>query len=122
MREERGQIKGDITVFEPYTLWGTVGGDVRVIDGGKMWVRGSIYGDLTVEAGGRVHVYGNISGDMTVHKDAKVIHSGMIAGNVTNRGGRLYIDGTGIVKGKVKTKSGETKIEPKPGEWKEGLS
>ena len=120
MREERGQIKGGITVYEPYTLWGTIGGDVRVIEGGKMWVRGSIFGDLDVAAGGRVHVYGNISGDLTVHKDAKVIHSGIVMGDVINRGGRLYIDATGTVQGKVKTKSGETKIEPKPGEWKAG--
>jgi cytoskeletal protein CcmA (bactofilin family) len=113
MREERGQIKGNITVFEPYTLWGTIGGDVRVIDGGKMWVRGAIYGNLKVEAGGRVHIYGNVSGSLTVHKDAKVIHSGMIMGNAVNRGGRLYIEATGVVGGKVKTKSGETKVEPK---------
>lgn len=105
-------------VAEAYTLWGSAGGDIRVVDGGKMWVRGSIFGTLTVEAGGRVHVYGNISGDLVVHANAKVIHSGTVMGNAVNRGGRLYIDATGVVKGKVKTKSGETRIEPKPGAWK----
>ena len=120
MREERGQIAGNITIAEPYTLWGTIGGDVRVTAGGKMWVRGAIYGTLTVESGGRVHVYGNISGDLIVHANSKVIHSGMVMGDAINRGGRLYVDVNGTVKGKVKTKSGETKIDPKPGAWKLG--
>ena len=65
MREERGQLTGDVIVYEPFTLWGSVGGNVRVIQGGKLYVRGAIYGNLTVEYGGRVHVYGNISGDLT---------------------------------------------------------
>ena len=120
MREERGKITGDITVFEPYTLWGSISGNVRVIEGGKMWVRGAIYGSLTVEPGGRVHIYGNVSGNVVVHKDAKLIHSGMILKDLVNRGGRLHVDTTGTVGGKIKTKSGDTKIEPKPGAWKEG--
>jgi len=119
MREERGQISGDITIAEPYTLSGTIAGDVRVVKGGKFWARGSIFGNLEVADGGRVHVYGSISGDLTVHEGAKVIISGRIMGNATNRGGRLYINAGGEVNGKVKTKTGETKIEPKPGAWKE---
>jgi cytoskeletal protein CcmA (bactofilin family) len=118
VREERGQISGDVTIAEPYTLWGTVGGDVRVVDGGKLWARGSIYGNLDVATGGRVHVYGNISGDLTVQKGAKVILSGRIMGDAINRGGRLFVEASGMVMGKIKTKSGETKVEPKPGAWK----
>lgn len=119
MREERGQISGGVTIAEPYTLWGVIGGDVRVVDGGKFWSRGSIYGDLVVADGGRVHIYGSISGDLTVHKGAKVILSGRVMGNAVNRGGRLFVDATGMVMGKIKTKAGETKVEPKPGAWKE---
>jgi predicted acyltransferase (DUF342 family) len=111
MREERGTITGDVVVAEDYTLWGTIVGNVRVIDGGKMYVRGSIYGKLNVETGGRVHVYGNVARDLVVHKGAKVIHSGVLGGVAVNRGGRLLIDATGRVAGKVKTKSGETKVE-----------
>lgn len=109
MREERGQLSGGVVVDEPYTLWGSIGGNVTVINGGKFYHRGAIYGDLTVEAGGRVHIYGNITGNLTLHPDTKVIHSGVILGDVTNRGGRLYIESMAKVMGKVKTKSGETK-------------
>ncbi|HLL90395.1 MAG TPA: hypothetical protein VK324_13935 [Tepidisphaeraceae bacterium] len=111
MREERGTLSGDLVVAETYTLWGTVAGDVRVVAGGKMYVRGAIYGSLSVEDGGRVHVYGNVAGDLVVHPGAKVIHSGLVGGDAVNRGGRLYVDGTGKVTGKVKTKAGETKVD-----------
>lgn len=112
MREERGQIAGDVLVYEPYTLWGNVGGDVRVIQGGKFYLRGAIYGNLRVEFGGRVHVFGNITGDLTIDHGAKVILSGIVAGDVLNNGGRLFIDHLGKVMGKVKTRGGETGIDP----------
>lgn len=113
MREERGAIAGDVTVNEPYELWGKITGDVRVVEGGKMYVRGSIYGDLIVEAGGRVHVYGHVSGTLYVHRHAKVINSGSVAGDAINDGGRLYIERDANVLGKVKTHRGETTVEPK---------
>jgi len=114
MREERGQLRSDIIVHEPFTLWGSIAGNVRVIQGGKLYVRGAIYGNLTVEYGGRVHVYGNVSGKLIVHDGAKVIHSGIIGGDVLNTDGRLYIEGVATVAGRVKTKgTGTTVIEPK---------
>jgi len=61
MREERGQVSGDIVVYEPFTIWGSVGGNVKVIERGKLYLRGSVYGDLLVEWGGRVHIYGNVT-------------------------------------------------------------
>lgn len=108
MREERGQIKGDVVVYETFTLWGTIVGDVKVVEGGKFYLRGAVYGDLMVEAGGRVHIFGNLTGDLTVLEKTKVIHSGTIAGNAINRGGRLFIDKTAKIHGTVKTKSGAT--------------
>jgi predicted acyltransferase (DUF342 family) len=113
MHEERGQIAGPLVVFEPYTLWGSVGGDVTVVEGGKFYMRGSIYGNLNVEYGGRVHIFGNIAGDLKVARGAKVIHSGVIVGDATNEGGRLFVDASASIKGKVKTLKGETKLEPK---------
>ena len=113
MREERGTIAGPLVVHEPMELWGTVGGTVTVVEGGKFYMRGSIYGDLNVEYGGRVHIFGNIAGNLKVSRGSKVIHSGTIAGDVTNEGGRLFIDSTAVINGKVKTLKGETKIEPK---------
>jgi predicted acyltransferase (DUF342 family) len=108
MREERGQIPGDVVVYEPFTLWGSVGGDVKVIDGGKLYVRGAIYGKLDVEDGGRVHILGTVTGDLTVHPGAKVIVSGLVGGNAVNLGGRLHIDANAQVHGKVKTRDGRT--------------
>ncbi len=113
MREERGQVHGDVVVYEEFTLWGSVGGNAKVIDGGKLYVRGSIYGNLNVETGGRVHLLGSITGDLTLQPDTKVIVSGTVGGDTLNRGGRLYIDPTGIVRGKIKSYSGKTQIDPK---------
>ncbi len=114
MREERGTIAGPLVVHEPFTLWGSVGGDVIVVEGGKFYMRGSIYGSLNVEYGGRVHIYGNIAGNLKVARGSKVIHSGVVAGDAVNEGGRLYIDATAKVQGKIKTLKGETKVEPVP--------
>lgn len=112
MREERGQMAGDVVVYEPFTLWGSVGGSVKVIDGGKFYMRGTIYGDLVVEAGGRVHIFGNIKGNLIIHEKTKVIHSGNVAGDAINEGGRLYIEAISKVVGKIRTNAGETKIDP----------
>ena len=108
MREERGKLTGDVVVEELYTLWGMIIGNVRVVEGGKLYVRGSIYGNLTVEAGGRAHIFGNLQGKLTVHRAAKVIHSGIIGGDILNRGGRIFIEPVAKVSGKIKTRSGET--------------
>lgn len=113
MREERGSLAGDQTIREPYTLWGSVAGDVRATAGSKFYLRGSIFGSLTVEAGGRVHVFGHISKDLRVTGEkSKVIVSGTIGRDAINDGGRLFIDATAHVRGKVKTNDGETVVEP----------
>jgi cytoskeletal protein CcmA (bactofilin family) len=112
MKEERGHIAGDQWIYEPYTLWGSIAGNVTCGKGGKFYIRGAIYGNLIVEAGGRVHIFGNVSGNLTLAEKTKVIHSGILGGDATNRGGRLYIDATAKVLGKVKTLDGETTIEP----------
>ncbi|CAN5365103.1 hypothetical protein BH10PLA1_BH10PLA1_08840 [soil metagenome] len=110
MREERGQIVGDVVVYETFELWGTIAGNVKVIDGGKLYMRGAIYGDLIVEQGGRVHVFGNITGNLIMEDKTKVIVSGVIGKNATNGGGRLFIEPLARVLGKVRTEGkGETK-------------
>jgi cytoskeletal protein CcmA (bactofilin family) len=112
MRDERGNIAGNQFISEPYTLWGSIAGNVSVSEGGKCYVRGAIYGNLDVLPGGRVHIFGNVSGNLTIAEKAKVIHSGILGGDAFNRGGRLYIDATAKILGKVKTYEGETTIEP----------
>ena len=113
MREERGHLAGDIQINEPYTLWGSIAGNVSVAKGGKASTCARyIYGNLNVLPGGRVHIFGNVSGNLIVSDKSKVIHSGTLGGDATNRGGRLYIDALGKVLGKVRTLEGETTIEP----------
>jgi cytoskeletal protein CcmA (bactofilin family) len=112
MREERGNIRGNLVVDEPYTLWGSIAGDVTAVKGSKFYVRGMIYGSLTVLHGGRVHVYGNITGNLVVKDGAKVIHSGVVGGDAINEGGRLYVDKIAKVLGDVKSEEGsQTVIE-----------
>ncbi len=113
MKQERDSLFGDQVIAEPYELWGKITGDVRVVEGGKFYLRGAIHGDLIVDEGGRVHIFGYVSGNLFVFKKTKVIHSGLVSGNATNDGGRLYIDRDGAVTGRVKTLSGDTQIEPK---------
>lgn len=114
MREERGQIAGDVIVYEPFTLWGNIGGNVKVIERGKLYIRGAVYGDVVVEYGGRMHVFGRITGTLTVHRGAKVIHSGVLGGDLVNQGGRVYIDHVAKIMGKVKTEKGETIVQNAP--------
>jgi hypothetical protein len=111
MREERGHLRGNVVIDEPYTLWGSIAGDVTAVKGSKFYVRGMIYGSLTVLHGGRVHVYGQVTGDLTVKDGAKVIHSGVLGGNAINQGGRLYVDKISKVLGEIKTEDGQTTIE-----------
>ena len=111
MREERGTIAGDLTVSDDLELWGTVGGNLIVAEGGKCYMRGAVYGDILVEYGGRLHIFGRVVGSLTVNRGAKVIHSGVLGGDATNKGGRLYIENTAQIIGKIKTLKGETKIQ-----------
>jgi cytoskeletal protein CcmA (bactofilin family) len=110
MKEERGTIAGDWTVTEATTLWGSVGGNVTVAEGGKLYLRGAVYGDIVVEYGGRLHIFGRVAGSLTIKRGAKAIHSGVLGGDATNEGGRLYIETTSAINGKIKTVKGETKV------------
>lgn len=113
MHEERGQLLGDQVIARALDLFGTIAGDVQVVDGGKVYLRGAIYGNLTVADGGRVHIFGQVTGDLTVEKGAKVIHSGVVGGDAINLGGRLFIENSAKVMGKLRRKEGETTVEPK---------
>jgi cytoskeletal protein CcmA (bactofilin family) len=110
VKAERGTIAGDWTVAEPITLWGSVGGNVTVAEGGKLYMRGAVYGDILVEYGGRLHIFGRVVGTLTVKRGAKVIHSGVLGGDAINQGGRLFIETTSVINGKIKTIKGETKV------------
>jgi cytoskeletal protein CcmA (bactofilin family) len=113
MREERQRIVGDFSCAERMTIWGGVTGDLRVVEGGKLYLRGNVGGDLIVDFGGRVHIYGHIAGNLQLFRGAKVVLSGTVGENAANQNGRLFIDRHGRVIGRVKTtgKHAETHIE-----------
>jgi hypothetical protein len=73
-------------------------------------MRGAVYGDILVEYGGRLHIFGRVVGTLTVKRGAKVIHSGVLGGDAVNQGGRLFIETTSVINGKIKTIKGETKV------------
>lgn len=113
MREERGHLSGKQVISDSLDLWGNIVGDTRIIDGGKMYLRGSIIGNLKVEDGGRVHIFGHVTGHLIVEEGAKVIVSGIVGRDVTNNGGRLYIQGSARLLGKLRRKAGETSVDSK---------
>ena len=117
MREERGRVVGDLTVSEKFTLWGGVTGDLRVVEGGKLYLRGNVGGDLYVDFGGRVHVYGHVAGNLQLFRGAKVVLSGTVGGSAANQNARLFVDRHGRVIGKIKTlgKHAETHVEDQYG-------
>jgi cytoskeletal protein CcmA (bactofilin family) len=99
MREEWGKLVGNQVVSEPFTLWGSVAGDVTVVNGAKSYLRGTVHGDLTV-LGGRVKISGHVTGTMRVRDGARVILSGTIGQACINEGGRLSIGSAALVGGK----------------------
>lgn len=113
MREERGRHVGDMTVDDRFTLWGGVTGDLRIVEGGKCYVRGTVGGDLIVDFKGRVHVYGHVAGNLQLFRGAKVILSGTVGGSAANQNARLFVDKHGRVLGRIKTtgKYAETSVE-----------
>ena len=103
-----------MVIDEPYTLWGSIAGDVTAVKGSKFYVRGPIYGSLTVLHGGRVHVFANVTGDLVIKDGAKVIHSGIVGGDCVNEGGRLYVDKISKTLGQIRTVDGKTTFEGEP--------
>lgn len=113
MREERGQLIGNQIISEPVDFWGKVDGDVHIIEGGKFYLRGAIYGSLHIEEGGRAHIFGNLMGNLYVSVNAKVVVSGVVGGDCHNLGGRMYIDASAKILGKIKKHAGETQVDSK---------
>ncbi len=97
-------------MYEEYTLWGSILGNVRVADGAKFYLRGAVHGSIDVEPGGRMHIFGKVSGKIHLARGTKVIHSGVIGGDVINDGGRFFADPGAVIDGKIRTHAGETKF------------
>src|SRR4051812_5283114 len=112
MREERGTLAGDQLITEDVEIMGSIGGNLTVGEGGKVYLRGAVYGDILVDYGGRLHIFGRATRTLTVNRGGKAIHSGVLGGDVVNMGGRIFIEDTATITGKIKTKKGETKVAP----------
>ena len=113
MREERGAFKGKHIFSDEVDFWGSVTGDAHIVHGAKVYLRGNIYGNLTVTQGGRTHIFGQVTGSLTIKEGAKVILGGIVGRDVINQGGRLYIEASAKILGKLKKKAGETEIDAK---------
>jgi cytoskeletal protein CcmA (bactofilin family) len=113
MRELRQTIHGDVVIDYECNLWSAVNGDMRVVEGGKVHVRGNVGGDLIVDSGGRAHVLGTVGGNLMMFRASKVVVSGVVVGNATNKDGRLFIGKNARVLGRRKTmgKYAETRVE-----------
>lgn len=113
MREIRETVYGDIVIDYACNLWSAVSGDMRVVEGGKVHIRGNIGGDLIVDSGGRAHILGHVGGNLLMFRGTKVIISGVVVGNVTNKDGRLFIGKNARILGRRKTtgRYAETQIE-----------
>ena len=93
MLEERGTIDGDLEIADDTRLYGSVSGDVAVKSGKTLIVHGAIGGALILERGSIAHVYGTVQGD------------------VVNRGAELRVWRSGTLRGTLRHRSSETKIE-----------
>src|ERR1700733_8922198 len=103
MRKERNKIVGDQTINELYTLWGMIVGNVTVVEGGKLYLRGSIFGSLSIAPGGRAYFFGWVRGAVAAEKKARLLDRGSVVGHLISRGGRIHFDLAPKTGGKVTT-------------------
>lgn len=113
MREDRSNLVGNQEFAEAVDFWGSITGNLNITDGGKVYLRGNVYGSVLVSDGGRTHIFGQVTGDLVVEKGAKVILEGIVGRDAINRGGRLYVEASAKILGKLKRRDGETHVDSK---------
>lgn len=91
MPVERGKLEGPLEIGDQLQLDGMATGDVTVLSGGHLILRGICGRNLIIEKDGKVDLYGTVIGD------------------VLNRGGVLEVMGT--IRGHLETvESGDTHV------------
>lgn len=99
MPVERGKIEGAVELSDELQLDGMVAGDVTVLDGGHLILRGTCCKNLLIRPGGTVDLYGTVSGDVTNQGGFLEVH-GIIRGKLnTIDGGDTYVDVNAQVNG-----------------------
>jgi len=106
------RFEGSVVVIgpRPTTMTGLVRGDLFVRDNSVCDVTGMVSGNLLAERTGKAILHGLVTkaakaagGDMEIY--------GMVQGDVLNEGGRLFVDKSAVVRGKV---IGQTHTGPIP--------
>jgi hypothetical protein len=106
------RFEGSVVVIgpRPTTMTGLVRGDLFVRDNSVCDVTGMVSGNLLAERTGKAILHGLVmkaaksaGGDLEIY--------GMVQGDVLNEGGRLFVDKSAVVRGKV---LGQTHTAPIP--------
>lgn len=96
------RFEGSVVVIgpRPTTMTGLVRGDLFVRDNSVCDVTGMVSGNLLAERTGKAVLHGLVTkaakaagGDMEIY--------GMVQGDVLNEGGRLFVDKSAVVRGKI---------------------
>jgi len=96
------RFEGSVVVIGPRstTMTGLVRGDLFVRDNSVCDITGMVSGNLLAERTGKALLHGLVTkaaksagGDLEIY--------GMVQGDVINEGGRLFVDKSAVVRGKV---------------------
>jgi len=107
------RFEGSVVVIgpRPTTMTGLVRGDLFVRDNSVCDVTGMVSGNLLAERTGKAILHGLVTkaakaagGDLEIF--------GMVQGDVINEGGRLFVDKTAVVRGKVVGQTHQSPIPP----------
>jgi hypothetical protein len=107
------RFEGSVVVIgpRPTTMTGLVRGDLFVRDNSVCDVTGMVSGNLLAERTGKAILHGLVTkaakaagGDLEIF--------GMVQGDVINEGGRLFVDKTAVVRGKIVGQTHQGPIPP----------
>jgi hypothetical protein len=107
------RFEGSVVVIgpRPTTMTGLVRGDLFVRDNSVCDVTGMVSGNLLAERTGKAILHGLVTkaakaagGDLEIF--------GMVQGDVINEGGRLFVDKTAVVRGKIVGQTHQSPIPP----------
>src|SRR3981189_1362747 len=108
------RVEGSVVVIgpRPTTMTGLVRGDLFVRDNSVCDVTGMVSGNLLAERTGKASLHGLVTkaakaagGDLEIF--------GMVQGDVINEGGRLFVDKTAVVRGKIVGQTPQAPIPPR---------
>lgn len=107
------RFEGSVVVIgpRPTTMTGLVRGDLFVRDNSVCDVTGMVSGNLLAERTGKAILHGLVTkaakaagGDLEIF--------GMVQGDVINEGGRLFVDKSAVVRGKIVGQTHQSPIPP----------